>query len=392
MTCGTCNWWRRNKPGKPVRSHSCVQNHTGSARLMESVSGQIGVQELNSGGTHVEILEGDGDNTLISRLKTNLNLEMKKRFDKNHVVKNIGKHLRTLFMTKRLRTHQHSFSREKSQSRKRLSVLFPCKTRHGMSCAVDTAWEKRGFDTHTFFMSRAKYGKKVVKSVVCHRTCGTCYWWRRNKPGKPVRSHRCVQNHTGSARLMESVNGHIGVQELNSGGTPVEILEGDGDNTLISRLKTNLNLEMKKRFDKNHVVKNIGKHLRTLQSKKGLKLSVNAITHISKCVSYAFSKHQGDKVGLEDNLKAINPHNFGDHTLCQDRFCGYKRKPGEKYLHRSLSYKGPLKCDKLRERLATIMAPIIARSHQYSDLGSSQQCEHANRELPKVFPMENQKL
>ncbi|WAR09110.1 hypothetical protein MAR_019068, partial [Mya arenaria] len=76
-----------------------------------------------------------------------------------------------MFMKKRLffqisnRTHQHSFSREKSQSRKRLSVLFPCKTRHGMSCAVDTAWQKRGFDrltSHTFFMSRAKYGKKVV--------------------------------------------------------------------------------------------------------------------------------------------------------------------------------------------------------------------------------------
>ncbi|WAR24663.1 hypothetical protein MAR_038332, partial [Mya arenaria] len=248
--------------------------------------------------------------------------------------------------------------REKSQSRKRLSVLFPCKTRHGMSCSL---WTLHG-KTHTFFMSRAKYGKKVVKSVVCHRTCGTCIWWRRNKPGKPVRSHRCVQNHTGSARLMESVSGQICVQELNSGGTPVEILEGDGDNNLISRLKTNLNLEMKKRFDKNHVVKNIGKHLRTLQSEKGLKLSVNTITHISNCVSYAFSKHQGDKVGIEDNLKAIIPHNFGDHTLCQDRFCGYKRKPGEKYLHRSLPYKGPLKCDKLH-------------------IGSSQQCEHANREV-----------
>ncbi|WAR11343.1 hypothetical protein MAR_025523, partial [Mya arenaria] len=47
------------------------------------------------------------------------------------------------------RTHQHIFPREKSQSRKRLSVLFPCKTRHGMSCAVDTAWQKRGFDSLT---------------------------------------------------------------------------------------------------------------------------------------------------------------------------------------------------------------------------------------------------
>ncbi|XP_052777814.1 uncharacterized protein LOC128215134 [Mya arenaria] len=51
--------------------------------------------------------------------------------------------------TCRRRTHQHIFPIEKSQSRKRLSVLFPCKTRHGMSCAVGTAWQKRGFDSLT---------------------------------------------------------------------------------------------------------------------------------------------------------------------------------------------------------------------------------------------------
>lgn len=47
---------------------------------------------------------------------------------------------------------------------------------------------------HPFFMSKAKYGKRVIKSVVRHRTCGTCNWWRRNRPSMPVRKHRCVQN------------------------------------------------------------------------------------------------------------------------------------------------------------------------------------------------------
>lgn len=35
-----------------------------------------------------------------------------------------------------------------------------------MSLAVDTAWHKRGFDSltsHTFFMGKSCYGKKVVK-------------------------------------------------------------------------------------------------------------------------------------------------------------------------------------------------------------------------------------
>lgn len=101
-------------------------------------------------------------------------------------------------------------------------------------------------------MSKAKYGKKVMKAIVKHRTCGTCKWWRRNKPGVPVRQHRCVHNHTGSAKLMESVSGEQGILDLSKEGIPVEYIEGDGDNTLIARLKTNQNIDMKKRFDRNH--------------------------------------------------------------------------------------------------------------------------------------------
>ena len=66
--------------------------------------------------------------------------------------------------------------------------------------------------------------------------------------------HMTVHNHSGS--LMESVSGEKGIKELFEEGTPVEILEGDGDNNLVARVKSNLNLTLQKRFDKNHV-KNI---------------------------------------------------------------------------------------------------------------------------------------
>ncbi|KAL4236486.1 hypothetical protein ACF0H5_004872 [Mactra antiquata] len=146
-------------------------------------------------------------------------------------------------------------------ARKSLAKKFPCKTRTGISCAVDTAWQKRGFDSltsHTFFMSKAKYGKRVLKAIVKHRICGTCNWWKRNRPGVPVRQHRCVRNHAGSARLMESASGEQGILDLKKEGVPVEYIEGDGDNTLISRLRVNQNINMKKRFDRNHVVKMLG--------------------------------------------------------------------------------------------------------------------------------------
>lgn len=235
-------------------------------------------------------------------------------------------------------------------------------------------------------MSKAKYGKKVVKAIVSHRTCGTCKWWDRNKPGQPVRQHRCVKNHTGSARSMESVCGEIGVMEMSNEGVPIEYLEGDGDTTLMARLKRNQNIDIKKRFDKNHVVKNVGKSLYALQSDKNMKLSRSVILHLQKCLKYAFAKNQGDQTGMADNLKALIPHQFGDHEYCQARFCGYKRTSGGTYSHGSLPYRLPLKDTNLRSRLEQIFNPIVVNAHQYADLGSSQQCEHANREVTLRAP------
>ena len=73
--------------------------------------------------------------------------------------------------------------------------------------------------------------------------------------GQKVREHRYVKTHSGGARLLESFSGDKGLKELAVEGTPVEYSEGDRDNTLIARLKTNSNIDMRKRFDKNHIVK-----------------------------------------------------------------------------------------------------------------------------------------
>lgn len=95
-----------------------------------------------------------------------------------------------------------------------------------------------------------------------------------------------------------------------------------------------------------------------------------------------FSKNQGNKQGLKGNLREINPQQFGDHQYCKPRFCGFLRVQGEVYQHRSLPYKSALK---------DIFKHIIANAEQYIDLGSSQQCEHANREVtesskvPSIF-------
>jgi hypothetical protein len=185
---------------------------------------------------------------------------------------------------------------------------------------------------------------------------------------------------------MEATTGVQGVRELHQEGTPVEYLEGDGDNTIMSKIKSDLNINMKKRFDKNHVVKNVTKSLYQLKAEKGVKLTKTVISHIEKCLKYVFAKNQGDKDGMEENLRALVPHQFGDHNECSPRFCGYKRKPGEKYLHRSFPYNSALRDENLRYRLQKIFNPLATNAHQYIDRGSSQQCEHANKEVTLRAP------
>lgn len=91
-------------------------------------------------------------------------------------------------------------------------------------------------------MSRSKYGNKVVKVIIKHRTCEACKWWQRHRPGMKPRPHRCVWNHRGSARLLESRAGLEAIKEMMQHGTPVKVIEGDGNNTLIARLKSELGL------------------------------------------------------------------------------------------------------------------------------------------------------
>ncbi|XP_062596795.1 uncharacterized protein LOC134258284 [Saccostrea cucullata] len=95
-------------------------------------------------------------------------------------------------------------------------IIFPSQTRSGMTVAADHAWQKRGYDSltgHTYLISKRN---KVLKTVIKHRSCATCKWWKRNRPGQRIRSHRCVWNHRGSAKMMESEAGLLALKEMTS--------------------------------------------------------------------------------------------------------------------------------------------------------------------------------
>ncbi|KAK3100488.1 hypothetical protein FSP39_020887 [Pinctada imbricata] len=129
-----------------------------------------------------------------------------------------------------------------AETAKKRRLNFLPRTPTGITVCADHAWQKRGFDSltgHTYLLSKEN---KVLKIVVKHRTCRVCKCWRRRRPGQKLRHHRCVLNHKGSSRLMESEAGVEAVKEMNDQGTPIAVIEGDGDNTLIARLKSNLGL------------------------------------------------------------------------------------------------------------------------------------------------------
>ena len=235
---------------------------------------------------------------------------------------------------------------------------------------------------HTFLISKQN---KVLKTVITHRTCGKCKWWKRNKPGTRAPPHRCVWNHNGSARSMESQAGLEALKSMSDQGTPVQVIEGDGDNTLIARAKNQLGVTITKKLDKNHCIKNIVKSFYELRSEK-VKISNQVITHLAKCLKYCFAKNQGNVDNMRENLIALVPHQFGDHTRCNARFCGYKRSNSNEYTHRSLPYKAPLNDSVLYAKLTEIFKPIIDKAPLYVDLGSSQACEHANRAVSLKAP------
>ena len=152
-----------------------------------------------------------------------------------------------------------------------------------------------GIAGHTFFMTTRKHGerKKIIKSLVHHRTCRTCVWWKRNRPGAVVREHACVLNHKGSARAIEGAAGVTGIKDLQNAGTPIEIIEGDGDYTTIARVRNELGISLKKKFDRNHIVKNFYKVTLCIIKRKASKTKQICNHAYSKMSEIRFCKKSG---------------------------------------------------------------------------------------------------
>ncbi|VDI62817.1 Hypothetical predicted protein [Mytilus galloprovincialis] len=123
----------------------------------------------------------------------------------------------------------------------------------------------------------------------------------------------CGWNHRGPARLMESQAGLEEVREMIEQGTPIKTIEGDGDNTLMARIRSGFGVNMKKKLDKNHSVKNIVKQLYDLkknperfETDQPYIGSSQACEAAHRAASLRAPKHlhYGESESLDDRLKA----------------------------------------------------------------------------------------
>lgn len=103
-------------------------------------------------------------------------------------------------------------------------------------------------------------------------------------------------------------------------GMPVEIIEDDGDKTIVAQLEKILDWVLKCKLDRNHYITNIVKILNVQRNKQEVSLSNQVIQHLHNCIKYIFSKNNGDVDGMRDNLKALIRHQFVDHSFCHHGF------------------------------------------------------------------------
>lgn len=136
--------------------------------------------------------------------------------------------------------------------------------------------------------------------------------------------------------------------------------------------------------DKNHVKKNIVKRLNELRSKYK-ELSIKVVNAISKNFSYMVSQNKGNVSGIDNGLKALVGHLFGDHECCSSSWCGYQRDKA--YQHSNLPYGKDLTSQYLKKDLEKLfLGNLMNQAKKLANLSSSQANESLNYTIASKAP------
>ena len=210
-----------------------------------------------------------------------------------------------------------------------------------ITVVVDAGWSKRSHK-HSY---NANSGVGVIFGAatkallfigVRNKYCSICAINARND--KPIPTHHCYRNWSGSSCSMESdiiLEGFRQSEEMH--GLRYLWLIGDGDSSVYHGVVTGVpsyGRDITKVECANHAIKCYRNRLEALcndkpgyRGKHGLSQTVmKRITHGARC---AIKMHSatGDVVALRRDIRNGPRHCFGLHNNCNSAFCQHKSNP-----------------------------------------------------------------
>lgn len=216
---------------------------------------------------------------------------------------------------------------------------------------------------------------KVVGFAVRSKGCKTCQVAKRKNQEPP--EHDCRQNWDGSAKAMEPDMVVEMVQKVKDRGVKIKTLIGDEDSTTIARVRLNVDKDITKESDSNHIKKIVSNMLHNLRNTNKC-LSLKIICYLKKLFNYMLTEGKGKPDLIKEGLKSIPNHAFGCHDYC-GKWCRAKKCPDETYVYRSLPHGKPLENLSLKADITSVFDHFTKYSEKLANLGST----HANESLNK---------
>ncbi|VDI64025.1 Hypothetical predicted protein [Mytilus galloprovincialis] len=269
---------------------------------------------------------------------------------------------------------------------KEKTLTKECGGDENITVCVDAGWQKRGsgraYDSLTGHCSMiGSKSRKIIGYKWRSKTCRICEV--ASKKGKIAKIHQCRKNFGGSAKAMEPDMVTDLVREARLKGTNICTIVGDEDSTTIARLRSNVDKDIKKLSDSNHMKKTLGKKLYDLKNKHQ-SLSTKVINYVIKCFNFLVAQGKGQPEKICKSLPALAKHPFGDHSDCHTDWCRFIEETGMKY--RSLPYGKPLSDKSLQASLQQIFSSYAEHSNKLANLESTQGNESFNKTVASKAP------
>ena len=132
----------------------------------------------------------------------------------------------------------------------------------------------------------------------------------------------------------------------------VSVLVGDDDSSTISKVRKNVEHKVEKWSDVVHAKRSFGSSLYSIKT-QNRSLTDMVIWYFQWCFGYTLKQNKDDEEGVQNGLKSIVPHAYGDHSSCGN-WCGYLKNPAS-YKHRGLPHGKDLTDKSLRQSLEKII-------------------------------------